>query len=128
MDWLTFSLIGTSSLAATGILDKFILSRYIRNSAAYLIFLILVQQLFTILILAFRGVEFVYPASLLAVIAGSFQVVLWVSYLRALQVEEVSRVMPLVFVYPLFVFIASALLLGERPSLPPVTLALSCLC
>ena len=116
MDWLTFALIGTSSLAATGILDKFILSRYIRNSVAYLIFLILVQQLFTILILIFRGVQFVYPASHLALMAGSFQVVLWVSYLRALQVEEVSRVMPLVFVYPLFVFIASALLLGETLS------------
>lgn len=113
MNWLVFAIIGTASLATTGILDKFILSRYIKNSAAYLVALILVQQLFAVLILVFKGVEFVYPTSVLALISGSFQIVLWVSYLRALQVEEVSRVMPLVFIYPLFVFAAAALFLGE---------------
>ncbi len=50
MNWLVFALIGTASLAATGILDKFILSRYIGNSAAYLISLVIVQQLFALLI------------------------------------------------------------------------------
>ncbi len=113
MNWLTFALIGTASIATTGILDKFILNRYIANSAAYLVSLIAVQQLFALFILIFRGAEFTYPASLIAFFSGSFQVVLWVSYLRALQVEEVSRVMPLVFIYPVFVFIAAALLLGE---------------
>jgi len=113
MSWLVFALIGTASFATTGILDKFILSRYIRNSAAYLVSLILVQQVFAVLILVFKGVEFVYPISVLALFSGSFQVVVWVSYLRALQVEEVSRVMSLVFIYPLFVFATAALFLGE---------------
>ncbi len=54
-----------------------------------------------------------YPASVVAALAGAFQIVMWVSYLKALQVEEVSRITPLVFIYPLFVFAASALLLGE---------------
>lgn len=113
MNWLVFALIGTASLAATGILDKFILSRYIRDPAAYLVSLIVVQQLFALIILTVKGALFIYPASLLAMAAGSFQVVLWVSYLRALAVEEVSMVMPLVFIYPLFVFGGAALFLGE---------------
>ncbi len=113
MNWLAFALIGTASLATTAILDKFILSRYTRDATAYLISLILVQQLFALFVLASRGFEFVYPFSFIAFLAGSFQVVLWVSYLRAMQVEEVSRVTPLVFVYPLFVFGATALFLGE---------------
>ncbi len=117
MNWLIFALIGTASLAATGILDKFILSRYIKNSAAYLVSLIIMQQLFALLILIFKGPEFVYPASAIALFAGSFQIVLLVSYLRALQVEEVSRVMPLVFIYPLFVFAFASLFLRETLTL-----------
>ncbi len=38
---------------------------------------------------------------------------LWISYFRALQVEEVSRVTPLVFIYPFFVFAFASLFLGE---------------
>lgn len=113
MNWLFFALIATASLATTAILDKFILSRYTRDATAYLITLIVVQQLFAFLVLITSGFEFIYPASVIAFLAGFFQVVMWVSYLRALQVEEVSRVTPLVFIYPLFVFAASALLLGE---------------
>lgn len=117
MNWLAFALIGTASLANTAIIDKFILSRYIKEATSYLFVLILVQQLFAFLVLIFKGFEYVYPASIIAFLSGSFQVVLWVSYLRALQVEEVSRVTPLVFIYPLFVFVAAALFLGETLTL-----------
>ncbi len=117
MDWLDFALIGTASVATTAILDKFILNRYIRDATAYVVSLILVQQFFALLIIIFRGFEFIYPASVIAFLSGSFQVALWVSYLRALQVEEVSRVTSLVFIYPLFVFAAAAIFLGE--TLPP---------
>jgi hypothetical protein len=38
---------------------------------------------------------------------------MYASYLRALQVEEASRVTSLIFVYPVFVFLGVAILLGE---------------
>ncbi|KCZ70866.1 hypothetical protein ANME2D_02891 [Candidatus Methanoperedens nitroreducens] len=63
MNWLIFALIGTASFAATGILDKFILNRYIENSAAYLVALIIIQQIFAILILIFK-----FAAAILVVI------------------------------------------------------------
>ncbi len=113
MNWLFFALIATASLATTAILDKFILSSYTKDATAYLIALIVVQQLFAFLVLITMGYEFIYPASVIAALAGAFQILMWVSYLKALQVEEVSRVTPLVFIYPMFVFAASALLLGE---------------
>jgi len=118
MDWLIYALVGTISLANTAILDKFILGSYIRDATAYLVSLIVVQQLFAFLVLVFKGFEFTYPSSVIAFFAGSFQVVLWVSYLKALQVEEVSRVTPLVFIYPLFVFAAAALFLQETLTAP----------
>jgi drug/metabolite transporter (DMT)-like permease len=41
----------------------------------------------------------------------------WAAYLRALKVEETSRIAALVYVYPVFVFPAAFLFLGEALSL-----------
>jgi len=114
MSWLLFALLATASFGATGVIDKLLLSRYIRDPTAYMVLLIIVQQLFNLGIVAWRGLEVIYPWSVLAMLAGGLQVVLWYSYLKALQVEEVSRVTSLVFVYPLLVFLGAALLLGEN--------------
>ncbi|HSD59200.1 MAG TPA: EamA family transporter [Methanotrichaceae archaeon] len=113
MDWFIFALASTASFAAAVLVDKFLLVSYIRNSTAYLVALIIFQQVFVVIIAAFVGAGFIYPASIYAMLAGTAQAVMYVSYLRALQVEEASRVTSLIFVYPLFVFLGSALLLGE---------------
>jgi len=44
---------------------------------------------------------------------GSLQVFPSFFYIKALQIEEASKVTALEYVYPLFVFIGSVLLLGE---------------
>ncbi len=113
MNWFFFSLAGAASLAVTGIIDKFILGKYVKNPLAYLVTLIILQQIFAIGIYVFAGLGFVYPYSLYAMAAGSLQVALWISYLRALQIEETSRVAALVYVFPVFVFLGSFLFLGE---------------
>ncbi len=113
MDWFIFAIASSASFAAAVLVDKFLLGSYIRNSTAYLVALIIFQQVFVVIIAAFAGAGFLYPASIYAMLAGTAQAVMYVSYLRALQVEEASRVTSLIFVYPLFVFLGSALLLGE---------------
>lgn len=113
MDWFLFALIGAASLAVTGIVDKYILGNYVQNCNAYLITLILLQQIFALGIFLFAGPGFIYPQSFYAMAAGAAQVVLWAAYLRALQVEEASRVTALVYVYPIFVFPAAYIFLGE---------------
>lgn len=113
MDWFFFSLIGASSLAVTGIIDKFIISKYVRSPLAYLAALVILQQIFAIGIIAFSGFGFVYPQSLYALAAGGLQMILWASYLRALQVEETSRVAAMVYVFPIFVFLGAFIFLGE---------------
>lgn len=117
MDWFLFALIGAASLAITGVVDKFIIDKYVKSCYAYLTSLVLIQQIFTIGIFLIMGSGFVYPQSLYAMAAGAIQVILWVSYLRALQVEETSRVAALVYVYPIFVFPAAFLFLGEALSI-----------
>lgn len=112
MDWLFLSVLGTASISATSIIDKLILNRYVQNSTAYLISLVIVQQIFAILILAVRGPGMLYSSPLIGLITGFVLMAAWIAYLRALQLEEVSRVMSLTFVYPVFIFLATGLL-GE---------------
>lgn len=113
MEWLVFALLSMASFALAVIVDKFLLIRVIKNSNAYLLALILFQQIFVVLLSAFVGTGFVYPISVFGMLAGTAQAAMYASYLRALQVEEASRVISLIFVYPVLVFLGAALLLGE---------------
>jgi len=113
VDWLFLSLLGASALAVTGVIDKFILGRYVRDPLAYLAALVVMQQILIVAIPAYLGWGFVFPQTLYALAAGSCQVVLWAAYLLALQVEETSRVAALVYVFPVFVFLGAYLFLGE---------------
>lgn len=100
-------------MAVTGIIDKFYLGKYVRNTLAYLFILVILQQIFLVPILAYAGLEFIYPQSLYALGIGAMQVILWAAYLRALNVEETSRVAAQVYVFPVFVFLGEYFLLGE---------------
>lgn len=113
MDWLFLSLAGASALAVTGIIDKFVLGRYVRDPLAYLAALVVMQQLLVAAIPAYLGWGYIFPQSIYALAAGCLQVVLWAAYLLALQVEETSRVAALVYVFPVFVFLGAHLFLGE---------------
>ncbi len=116
MDWFIFAFASTASFAVAVLVDKLLLSCCIRSSTAYLVALIIIQQIFVILVSAFVGAGFIYPISIYGMLAGAAQAVMYISYMRALQVEEASRVTSLIFVYPVFVFLGSALLLGEMLS------------
>jgi len=51
VDWFSFALLGAASLAFTGVIDKFILEKYVSNSYSYLVCLILFHQIFAVGIL-----------------------------------------------------------------------------
>jgi uncharacterized membrane protein len=113
VDWFILSMLGAASMAVTGVIDKFILGKYVRNPLAYLVVLVVLQQIFVVAIPVYAGLGFVYPQSLYALATGGALVVLWAAYLRALQVEETSRVAALVYVFPIFVFLGAFVFLGE---------------
>lgn len=117
MNWFIFSLIGAASLAVTGVLDKFILEKYVHNSHAYLVALIILQQVFAFGIFMIMGAGYVYPQSLYGLMVGIIQIAYWAAYLKALKVEEASRIAALVYVYPIFVFPMAYFFLGEALSI-----------
>jgi uncharacterized membrane protein len=113
LKWLIFAILGTIFFSVAGVLDKLLLSRYTDDSKVYIICQILTQQIFTIPAIIIARTTFVYPESFYALVFGCFQVIPSFFYMRALQVEEASKVTALEYVYPLFVFIGSVFLLGE---------------
>jgi transporter family protein len=114
MDWLSFALMGTLFFSIAGVLDKFMLNSYAGSSKGLIVCQALAQQLFTIPIILIIGVNFIYPQSIWALIAGSFQILPTLFYFKAMQVEEVSKVAALEYVYPVFVLIGSVFFLGEN--------------
>lgn len=117
MSWLILALVSTIFFAASGLLDKFILSARSFDPRSYIICQIFVQQLFIIPIFLFAGIEFTYPTSIFAILLGIVQVVPSIYYMRAIQEEEISRVTALEYLYLIFVFIGAAVLLRESLTL-----------
>ncbi len=117
VNWFVFSLLGAAFLAVTGVLDKFILEKYVHNSHSYLVALIVLQQVFAFGIFIIMGPGYVYPQSLYAIIVGIIQIAYWAAYLKALKLEEASRIAALVYVYPIFVFPMAYLFLGQALSI-----------
>ena len=117
VNWFIFSLLGAAFLAVTGVLDKFILQKYVHNSHSYLVALIILQQAFALGIFVIMGAGYVYPQSLYGVMVGVVQIAYWAAYLKALKVEEASRIAALVYVYPIFVFPMAYFFLGEALSI-----------
>lgn len=113
MEWLTLAFLGTVFFSVAGVLDKYLLSSYADDSNAYIVCQVLASQIFIVPVLLIAGVEFVYPQSLIALLFGSLQIFPSFFYMKALQIEEASKVSALEYIYPLFVFIGSVLLLGE---------------
>lgn len=113
MEWFAFAFLGTIFCSVAGLLDKFLLSSYTDDSNAYIVCQVLASQLFTIPAFLIAGANFVYPHSLIALLFGSLQVLPSVFYMKALMNEEISKVSALEYIYPLFILIGSALLLGE---------------
>jgi drug/metabolite transporter (DMT)-like permease len=113
LEWFAFAFLGMIFYSVAGLLDKFLLSSYTDDSNAYIVCQVLASQLFIIPVFLICDVDFVYPQSLFALLFGGLQVFPCFFYMKALAIEEISKVSALEYVYPLFVFIGSALLLGE---------------
>jgi transporter family protein len=117
VDWLVFALMGTIFFSAAGVMDKLLLGSYARDFKAYIVCQILAQQVFTIPVLVIMGIDFVYPESALAIVFGILQLFPTVFYMRAVQVEEASKVAAMEYFYPIFVFLGAFFFLGETLAL-----------
>lgn len=112
--WAILSISAALLWSVVNIIDKYVLSKWIREPLVVIIIISFIG------LIASGGVYFIYefqPISyfniLLALLAGVFHFFCYILYFKALKIEEVSRVVPLFYLSPLFILFLAAIFLGE---------------
>lgn len=121
MQWFILALIASILWAVVVIVDKFILTHYIKDAVSYQVFLTLTMLPFLIFLLPFtsHSTNSSTPTILpvIIILLGVAMGLVYVLYNKALMIEEVSRVTPLFYLSPLFVLLFSFMFIGEGLSL-----------
>jgi len=114
MIWVFFVIIATLFWAFSNIFDKVLRIRYLKNSLALTAGFGLYSMTFTFGIFLFVGIPIIpfwsFIASLFAGISITFVVI---PYIKALSIEEASRVVPLWNLSPVFTLILAVIFLNE---------------
>jgi transporter family protein len=112
--WAELSLLAAVIWAIVSILDKYIIDKLAKNPNVSLIFWISFGLLASAVICAFHGLMPIsYMNAGLSMISGIFLVLGSQLYFKAVKIEEISRVVPMNYLIPLFVLVLAAIFLGE---------------
>ncbi len=120
--WILFALLNGVTMAAVNIMDKFVLMRTHRGPLPPLLILVVMGLAPLPAIALINGVPPLGGRALLLAAAAALSYILsTLFYFAAAQREEISRVIPLLYLAPVFVSLPAALFLGEV--LPPAKYA-----
>lgn len=111
MLWLYLALFAAAAFGITSIVDKLAVSRFFRSPWAYYCWWAAYSVALSLLFLLFA--QWPPQFNAFAFAAGMVSAVVGAIYLGAIGREDVSRVIPLFFLSPLFVLLLSSLFLGE---------------
>jgi transporter family protein len=120
--WVLWSLLASISIAIVSVIDKSVLSNWMADASGSFFVFSVIEVLSGAVALLILGVP-TLPPLLLAFALGSGAALSFstLCYFRAIQIEEVSRVVPLYSLSPLFVAVIAAVFLGEV--FPPIKYA-----
>lgn len=114
MSWIIFSILAALSLAIVNILDKFILTKWIKNPTLLIMLLGIVGIVVSFFIWIVHGLSGLsFFNMVLALVASIFYLLTNLFYFKAAQTEEISRIAPLLRLTPFFVLIFAYFFLGE---------------
>ncbi|MCW4005442.1 MAG: EamA family transporter [Candidatus Bathyarchaeota archaeon] len=113
MDWVIFGLLAPAFWALNNVFLKFLLTKKFSSQAATVLFVLSLDTIFALAIFLLFPVQFVFPYSLFGFAAGALPFLALWFYAKALQAEEVSRLVPLFQLIPVFVAVFSAAFLDE---------------
>ncbi|NOR14510.1 MAG: EamA family transporter [Candidatus Aminicenantes bacterium] len=112
--WVLFALFSGLLSALVNILDKYVLDKFAKNPVVPILLLGIFNLLPCGLILAIRGIpRLSLQNSLLIVVAGVAIFYMAYFYFKAAALEEISRVVPLLFLSPLFTAVLAFIFLDE---------------
>ena len=114
MSWIFLSILAAFIWSVVSILDKYIISKLVDRPIVPVIIMGTIGLFSSAAIFFILGFEPLSTANiLLAIIAGIFYVLTVFLYFHAAKIEEISKVVPLFYLTPLFILIIAALFLGE---------------
>ena len=112
--WIFFSVLSVLCFATVNIIDKYVLTKWIRQPLVLVVLLGIFNWMSAITIYFIRGFSYLSNFNILLIlIAGAFSLSAGLFYFKALKVEEVSRVTPLFYLSALFISLFAAIFLGE---------------
>jgi len=114
MSWVLFSILAVIVWAVVNTIDKYILTKLIKKPIIPVIFVGVIGLIGSVFVYFIRGFsELSYVNIGLAIVAGIFYILMTIFYFKAVKIEEISRVIPLFHLTPLFVLILALIFLGE---------------
>jgi drug/metabolite transporter (DMT)-like permease len=113
VEWFYFALLSSVLISGVNIIDKILISDYRIPPLVYVL-VISATSLMPLVTLAFFNLT-PLPIGILAftILVGFIRIYYTLPYFKALMIEEVSRVIPLLQLTPVFVLILSSLILHE---------------
>jgi uncharacterized membrane protein len=112
--WIFYSLLSAFLMAVVNLIDKFVLTQWVRKPVVPLLVLGLIGLFPALVVLFVQGFPPPAPGLLLpSFLAGASFVLMSFFYFSAAQAEDISRVVPLFYLSPLFVSALAAAFLGE---------------
>ncbi|MFB3895797.1 MAG: EamA family transporter [bacterium] len=115
MSWIAYTLIATFLMAMVNIIDKYLLSKLVAKPVVPLMVLGLVGAISAVIIFLIRGFSILSPFHLiLAFICGILYVCMVFLYFQAVKIEDISRIIPLFYLSPIYILFIALIFLGER--------------
>ncbi|MFH1445615.1 MAG: DMT family transporter [Nanoarchaeota archaeon] len=114
MLWVLLAILAAFIWAAVNIVDKYVLTKWVKNPVVPVIFTGIIGITAGIIILLFRGVTlFSIPNFIWVIISGILHTIMTWLFFSSVKHDEVSRVIPVFYLTPVFVLIFAAIFLGE---------------
>src|SRR3989338_10113321 len=114
MSWVIYALLAAFLYSVVAIIDKFTITKWIKNPFVPPIVFGAIGFLFSAAIYFFQGFAQLSAFNIaLAIFAGIISVVASVAYFKAAKIEEISRLVPMLFLNIIFVVILAAVFIGE---------------
>lgn len=114
MAWVYFTLLAVFFWSLSNIIDKHIVSRYIKNPTIFIIFLSVLSLIAAFIVSIFQDITIPsFDILFLSLISGIAYFIGVFLYVKSLRIEEISRVVPLFSITSIFVLILATIFLNE---------------
>ena len=114
MDWLIFALASASTFGTVTVLDKMLISHHVPNAKTFIVMVGIAQLSIALLIYPLTvNSSFTTTSISLSLLSGIVSGTYLIIMFSILASQEVSRVVPVVSTYPVFVALLALVFLGE---------------